>query len=407
MITDEGFVIKDEGSGIIARMRLLIACALLLIMQTAPSKQIINIGPAPVGPYSPAVVANGFIYVSGTLAQDKSGAIVEKGNITGQTRRVMDRMREVLEAAGTSLDRVVSVTVYLNSASDFQAMNEAYRTYWPKDPPTRTTVITDFVLPDALVEMSMIAVPPGAERAVVHPKAWIQSPNPYSYGIKTGDTLFLSGLVARNGRDNSVVAGDITAQTRAVMQNAQEILDAAGMTFANVVSSRVYLTDTANFQKMNEAYRTVFPSAPPARATVKSGLAGSQYLVEITMIASSSPRQQVGQSAPTLPLSAGIKAGQRVYLSGVLGSNPDTKGDVAAQTREVIARVRKTLDAAGARPEDVVDALVYLTKASDFQAMNNEYRTFFGKDFPARATVVTPLVAEDGLVEIMFTAAAR
>ena len=76
----------------------------------------------------------------------------------------------------------------------------------------------------------MIAVPTGAERVVIHPAGWIKSPNPYSYAIRTGDTLFLSGLVSRNGRDNSVVAGDINAQTAVVLDNAAELLKAAGMT---------------------------------------------------------------------------------------------------------------------------------------------------------------------------------
>jgi reactive intermediate/imine deaminase len=386
-------------------MRLLLAAA-LVIMQT-PTKQIVNTAPAPIGPYSSAVTAGGFVYVSGTLAQDASGAIVGKGDVAAQTRRVLERMDEVLKAAGTSLDRVVSVTVFLKSAADFQAMNGVYRSFWAKDPPTRTTVIADFVLPDAMVEMSMIAVPPGAERTIVHPDGWMRSPNPYSYAIRSGDTLFLSGLVPRNGRDNTAVSGDITVQTRAVMHNAEELLKAAGMSFANVVSTRVYLTDTANFQAMNGVYGSFFPERPPARATVKAGLAGSQFLVEMTMTASSAARQQVGPPRAGVPLSAGIRAGGRLYLSGVLGNTPQTKGDVAGQTREVLARVRKTLEAGGATPADIVDALVYLKNVGDFQAMNTEYRAFFGKDFPARTTVVTPLVAEDGLVEIMFTAAVR
>jgi reactive intermediate/imine deaminase len=385
---------------------LVAACALLLIMQM-PGKQIVQTGPAPVGPYSPAVKAGGLVHVSGTLAQDASGAIVGKGDVRAQTRRVIERMQDVLAAAGTSLDRVVAVTVYLTSAADFQAMNEVYRTFWPTNPPTRTTVITNLVLPDAMVELSMIAVPPGAERTVILPDGWVRSPNPYSYAIRTGDTLFLSGLVPRRGRDNSVVTGDIATQTKAVMENAGQLLEAAGLSFANVVSNRVFLTDAANFPAMNAEYRRHFPSAPPARATVVSGLAGSQFLVEMTMTASSAPRQPVGEPSKTAPLSAAIRSGERLYLSGVLGNTPATKGDVAAQTREVLARVRRTLDAAKASPADVVDALVYLRNAGDFAAMNAEYRTFFGKDFPARATVVTPLVAEDGLVEIMFTAVVR
>ena len=74
-------------------------------------------------------------------------------------------------------------------------------------------------------------------------------------------------------------------------------------------------------------------------------------------------------------------------------------------TREVMARIRKTLDSAGYTPADVVDALVYLTDLSQFAQMNEEYRAFFGKDFPARATVGTGLVAQGAVVEIMVTAA--
>ena len=153
-------------------------------------------------------------------------------------------------------------------------MNEAYSGFWTKDPPTRTTVVADAVLPDALVEISMIAVPTGAERVVIHPSGWIKSPSPYSYAIRTGDTLFLSGLVSRNGRDNTVVAGDINVQTAAVLDNATELLKAAGMTLDNVVSSRIYLPDGASFQPMNAVYRKYFSAAPPARATVIAGLAG-------------------------------------------------------------------------------------------------------------------------------------
>ena len=382
-----------------------ILCAAGTLMMQTPAKQIVMSGPAPVGPYSPAVKAGALIYVSGTLAQDDAGAIVGGKDVAAQTRRVIERMRTVLTAAGSSLEQVASVTVYLKSASDFQAMNDAYRTYWPKDPPTRTTVIADLVLPEALVEMTMTAIPDGGERTVIHPASWMKSPNPYSYAIKTGDTLFLSGLVSRNGRDNTVVPGDITAQTKTVMDNAAELLKAAGMTFANVVSARIYLPDTAVFQQMNAAYRGYFPTAPPARATVKAGLAGSQYAVEITMIASSAPKEVVSDGrAPNPNLSTGIRVGRTLYLSGMLGNTAETKGNTAAQTKETLARVRNALSAAGYAPADVVDSMVYLTDLSTFAEMNGEYRAFFGKDFPARTTVQSGLVAADGLVEIMMTA---
>ena len=365
-------------------------------------KQIISFGAPPENPYSVAVKAGGFIYLSGTLAGDTDDS--SASDVGSETRRTLERMRDVLHAAGSSLDDVVAVMVYLTSASDFQAMNQAYRAFWPGDPPTRTTVITTLVVRDARVEISMVAVPRGSERAVLLPAGWKKSPNPYSYAIRSGETVFLSGLVARRGSDNAFVGGDVRVQTRTIMENAGELLAAAGLTFRDVVSAKIYLTRAADFAAMNEVYREFFPDAPPARATVQSGLAGPDAVVEITFVASSSARQAIGTPPSGLPISPAIRAGQRLYVSGMLGNTADTAGDVAAQTRLTLSRIDATLRDAGASRADVVDALVYITDAASFGTMNGEYRAFFGADFPARATVVTPLVAGDGLVEIMVTA---
>lgn len=359
-------------------------------------------------PIKDGVSAGGFVYLSGTLAQDDAGAIVGPGDVAAQTRRVIERMRRVLDASGSSLEQVLTVTVYLRSAADFQAMNDAYRAFWPKDPPTRTTVITGLVARGALVEMSMVAAPIGAERVVIHPVTWVKSPNPYSYAIRSGDTLFMSGIVSRNGHDNSVVTGDVVTQTKVVLDNAGEILAAAGMSFANVVSARIFMPDGAGFQQMNDTYRRYFPEAPPARAAVTAGLAGPQYQVEITMIASSSRKEVINDGRPVSPnLSTAIRAGTRVYLSGMLG-NPDAhKGDAGMQTRETLARMRSALAAAGLVPADIVDSLVYLTDLTAFDAMNEAYRPFFEKDFPARTTVGVGLLVPNGVVEIMSVAVAR
>ena len=188
----------------------------------------------------------------------------------------------------------------------------------------------------------MIAVPTGAERVVIHPASWIKSPNPYSYAIRTGDTLFLSGLVSRNGRDNTVVPGDINAQTTVVLDNAAELLKAAGMTFENVVSSRVYLPDGASFQQMNAIYRKYFAvRAAGARdgrgGSRRQGLCGRDHARRLVRRA----KRVIDDGRPANPnLSAAIRAGDRVYLSGMLGNTPETKGDVAAQTRETLARIR-------------------------------------------------------------------
>jgi enamine deaminase RidA (YjgF/YER057c/UK114 family) len=378
------------------------------------SKQIISTGGNPNLPFSPAVKAGDFIYVAGTLGTNASGALA-KGDIKAQTRQTLDNITATLKAGNANIANAASVLIYLRSAADFAAMNEVYASYFPKDPPARTTVVVPQPLAnaDGLVEISMVVVPNGGERKVVHPSDWIKSPNPYSYGIKSGNTLFLSGLVSRNGKDNSNVKGDVAAQTKVVMGNGAAILKEAGMSFDDVVSARIYLTDDTTFQAMNAAYRPYFAGgAPPARATVKTGLTNPDYAVEVTMIAVKDPSRKAittpnaDGTAGTVNqnLSSAIQVGNRLYVAGILGNTPANKGDVKAQTTELLARVGRTLKAAGFDWANVVDGVVYLPDMSKFQDMNAAYREIFAKDFPARATVGTGLMGADAGVEIMFTA---
>ena len=353
-------------------------------------------------PFSLATKADGLIYVAGTLATE--------GDIKAQTKSVLDQIGGTLAKAGSSLANVVAVHVYVKNAADAAGMTDVWRTTWPKNAPVRTTVVADLVVPGALVEMSAVAVPDGAERVVITPEGW-NTGNPYSFAIRTGDTLFMSGIVARDNATNTPTGGDVASQTSTVMATAGELLKAAGFGFEHVVSSRVYLTDGTKFQDMNKAYASHFPKDPPGRATVITSLPGDQYAVEITLTAYRGPKQAFTTPAaddtpgkPSAVLSSAIKVGNRLYLSGILGNTADNKGDMTAQTKEVMARVGRTLTAAGFTWDDVVDGIVYITDVSQFAAMNEGYRATFSKDFPARATVETGLVNASGLVEIMFVA---
>jgi 2-iminobutanoate/2-iminopropanoate deaminase len=384
---------------------LAIACSTLIPAAAAPQ------APAGASPFSPVRVAGDFVYLSGMLPTDASGAVVA-GDIRVQTARALDNLSALLAKNGSRLEQVAAVTVYLRNQSDFAAMNEVYARYWPKDPPTRTTVVVNLVAPEALVEISMVAVRDGVERRVVHPASWLRSPSPYSYAVQSGNTLFLAGLVSRNGKDNTAVPGDMTTQTRTALQNAADILGAAGMTLADVVSSRVFITDTSMFQEMNGVYRSAFTSDPPARATVRAALIAPQYLVEITMLAVkdgqrtvfTTPNADGSAGKPNPVLSSAVRSGNRLFLSGMLGSTDANRNDAAGQTRETLARLSRTLKAAGFGWGDVVDAVVYLPSVRDFTAMNSAYREVVPAPFPARSTVEAGLVSPDGLVEIMMTA---
>src|SRR4029078_11464654 len=104
----------------------------------------------------------------------------------------------------------------------------------------------------------------------------------------------------------------------------------AGLTHRDVVSSKIYPTRAADFAAMNEVYREFFPDAPPARATVQSRLAGPEAIVEITFVASSAGRNAIGTPPSGLPLSPAIRAGQHLFVFGMLRNSSDTAGDCAA-----------------------------------------------------------------------------
>jgi len=124
------------------------------------NKEVISTADAPkaIGPYEQAIKVGEFIYASGQIPLDpKTGNVVE-GDIKIQTRRAMENLKAVLEAAGSSLDRVVKTTVFLKNIGDFTAMNEVYAEYLGAAKPARSTVAVADLPRGALVEIDLIAL---------------------------------------------------------------------------------------------------------------------------------------------------------------------------------------------------------------------------------------------------------
>ncbi|MBI4053182.1 MAG: RidA family protein [Candidatus Diapherotrites archaeon] len=113
--------------------------------------------PAAIGPYSQAIKANGFVFCSGQIPIDpKTGEFVA-GGIAGQTGQACKNLKAVLEAAGSSLEKVVKTTVFLKSMADFQAMNEVYARHFASKP-ARATVEVSALPKGALVEIECVAL---------------------------------------------------------------------------------------------------------------------------------------------------------------------------------------------------------------------------------------------------------
>ena len=116
--------------------------------------------PAPFqgAPYSQAIKAGGLVFVSGQLALKPGAKELSGGSIEEQTEQVFANLRAILEAAGTSLERVVKTTVYLRNLGDFQEMNEVYRRYVGDLPPARATIEVSALPAGSLVEIDAIAL---------------------------------------------------------------------------------------------------------------------------------------------------------------------------------------------------------------------------------------------------------
>jgi 2-iminobutanoate/2-iminopropanoate deaminase len=123
-------------------------------------KRIIKTSEAPqaIGPYSQAVAAGGFVFVSGQIPIDPATGEFVPGGTAEQTERVLRNVSKVLEAAGTGLERVVRTTVFLADMSDFAAMNEVYARFFGAEPPARSTVQAARLPRDARVEIDVIAL---------------------------------------------------------------------------------------------------------------------------------------------------------------------------------------------------------------------------------------------------------
>ena len=123
------------------------------------SKKLISTdkSPAAIGPYNQGIVANGFLFTSGQLPIHPITGEVPS-SIEEQTVQVLDNLKAIIEAAGTTMDNVVKCTVYIQNMSDFAVMNQIYSTYFPNNPPARACVEISKIAKNALVEIDAIAI---------------------------------------------------------------------------------------------------------------------------------------------------------------------------------------------------------------------------------------------------------
>lgn len=113
---------------------------------------------APIGPYSQAIIANGFVFVAGEKGLDVRTGKIVPGGIAAETRQTLQNIKHILEAAGSSLDKAVQSFVYMTDLSEFAAMNAVYAEFFGATPPGRTTVQVAALPAGARIEITITAL---------------------------------------------------------------------------------------------------------------------------------------------------------------------------------------------------------------------------------------------------------
>jgi reactive intermediate/imine deaminase len=248
------------------------------------------------------------------------------------------------------------------------------------------------------------AVCVAAEKKVIFP-AGAKPVGPYSPGILAGDFLYVSGQGTRNAAGESPEGAE--DRVRASLRNVQSIVQAAGLTMEHVVYSQVYLHSSVSYEVLGKVWKEFFPKNPPARATLGVHRMPTETTVEINAVAI----RDLGQKKPVNPagwsadtgISAGVMAGDRFYVSGLLGRDPKTgriPEDPAAQVQLSLDRIKEVLSAAGLDFRHMVFVNPYLTRAMPMRVMNEVYAKHFEfGNTPARATIGVSWLAHGANIE--------
>ena len=270
-------------------------------------KVIKSDAPQPLANYSEAIVAGDLIFAAGQLASDfkigvppnamkRPGFPFYGSNIKKQTYYILENLKKTFESAGGSLDTVFKAQVFLQDLADFNDFDEVWKQYF-KVPPARTTIgTTGLLVEGTLVEIDLI----GHVAKAATGKQLVKSnaPQPlanYSEAFRVGDFVFAAGQLASDfstgiAKDAQVdpafpyYGSTIKKQTRYILNNIKNTLEAGGSALDHVIKAQVFLTNLDDFWAFDEVWKEFFPSPPPRTTIGTSGLLVEGARVEIDVI---------------------------------------------------------------------------------------------------------------------------
>jgi enamine deaminase RidA (YjgF/YER057c/UK114 family) len=385
---------KSVGKCIVLVASLLINGSVLPLGAQQPSRQTIipaSYKPS-TAPYSPGVLVDGTLYVSGSGSRDANGN--RPADLQGKVRQALQNVRAVLQGTGMDYGNIAWLNIYLVHSTDVDIMNQAYWGEIGADPPARTVLVVS-ALPDGEeVEVNCIAVKDKSTRRSIWPEGWARSKGIDPPAIQSGDVLYLS---AQSGKDPKTgqTPASFSDEVRQSLNNVAAVLSSAHMSMKNVLWVNPYMSVSGQYDVMGKVYKTFFEFGnTPGRGTIEvAGLPGGSH-INFTCIAGAdlSKRKAIRprNMPPSPTASPGILYGNTLYLSAKDGFIPGqgmVTPDFELQLRQSMRNLLDGLEEADMSFSDVAFSTVYLRDMQDFSKLNPLYRTFFHGTLPARTTM--------------------
>jgi reactive intermediate/imine deaminase len=377
----------------------ILACALILAAAAfaADFKPVVPAtGPKPVGPYSPGLWAGEYLYISGQGARNAENKYA--ADIEGQVRDCLTNVKNIVEAAGLTMEHVVYTQLYLDNAANYDKVNTVWRQFFAKNPPARATLGV-FKMPTAdnptPVEVSAIAVRDLSRKKLIIPPNY--PPNaPVTPGVMVGDRLYLSGFLGRD-INTGRIPDDPAEQVQLALDRVKATLQAAGMGFEHMVWVNPYLTKNMPMGVMNRIYAKHFEFGnTPARATIIVNSLPNGANIEFTGVAirDLSKRRAVRPKnmPPSPTASPCVIAEDTMYCSAKSAFIPGPNSGIYAesvehQVRQTMRNLLDGLEEDGYTFNNVVATNVYVDDLGEFAKMNAVYAEYFKMNKPTRTTV--------------------
>lgn len=362
---------------------------------------------APTFGEASAVRTGDVVRVSAMTAMDEHGNMPAKDDAAEQTRLALANMDRALRRVGASMQDVVRTRLYVTDASRFAEFAQGHSA-WFRDirPASLLVEVAALSHPDALVavEAEAIVAGPERERTLVSSGTRWEPWFGYSRAVKVGNTIHVSGTTAWNAAGEIVGDGDYYLQARQSLANIRDWLRKAGADMSDVVRTRVYTRDVAEFEAIARAHREFFGAILPATTLLEiNGLAEDDMLVEIEAVAvidDDRARVATGTKWESLyGYSRAVRAGDQVHVSATAAWNPatgrvDGDMDFEAQARQILENLQAALDRAGADLGDVVHSRIFTTDITRTAAIARLYRSALGRADAALTLIETSRMTE-------------